>query len=189
MSLIAPHSICRCRKIVRSTTDRSPAQHSQAVTLNLCCDSMHDLSAQGRRVTGSQEDLEAGFSFGDFNAYADLGLYSEDSSSSSSSGSRVRFLQPVPSLPGLAEPVHGHLGSVTAGAKQAGCSSTVTLAKQQGIKPSSSNLCPTKHHAWRQMHTPLATGVGLHLLSMCHDHWQRQTASNCSRNHMNQAGR
>lgn len=126
---------------------------------------MHDVSAQGRRVTGSQEDLEAGFSFGDFNAYADLGLYSEDSSSSS--GSRARFLQPVPSLPGLAEPVHGHLGSLAAGAKQAGYSSTVTLAKQQAIKPSSSNLSPTKHHAWRQMRTPLA-GVNLHLPVLLH---------------------
>src|SRR5690242_7511789 len=100
---------------------------------------------QGQRVPG--EGVRAHHSYEDFNAY-DINLYAEDSSCSSSS-----FLQPVPSLPGLAEPpLHDGTAAVL---KQAAGSSAVKLKKQQDAgapRSSSGALSPTKHQAWRQGH-------------------------------------
>jgi hypothetical protein len=104
---------------------------------------------QGRRVTG--EGVRAHHSYEDFNAY-DINLYSEDSDCSSSG-----FLQPVPSLPGLAEPP---LQGGAAVLKQAAGSSTLKLKKQDAgtVISSSSALSPTKHQAWRQKHMQRVPG-------------------------------
>jgi hypothetical protein len=99
--------------------------------------------------------LGVGCSFAEFNAY-DVGLCCESSSSSCclSAGS---FLQPVPSLPGLAEPLNGSLYA-PAGARHAGFS-TVKLTKQPAASFGSSSgsggstsLSPTQHLAWRPAH-------------------------------------
>lgn len=98
------------------------------------------------------EGVRAHHSYDDFNAY-DINLYSEDSDCSSSG-----FLQPVPSLPGLAEPpLQGGAAVLT----QAAGSSGIKLKKQDAGASSSSSssaLSPTKHQAWRQGHMQRVPG-------------------------------
>jgi hypothetical protein len=91
----------------------------------------------------------AGFSFGDFNAY-DIGLYSEDSSTSSRSDATQDLLQPVPSLPGLSEPIAVQPGSQHAALK--------LIKQQKAAESTSTALSPTQHYAWRQGHAPKAGG-------------------------------
>lgn len=115
---------------------------------------------QGQKPPGAQGGLfpAAACSLGDFNAY-DIGLYSEDSCSSSISEATQGLLQPVPSLPGLSEPL-----TIPPDALHAGHSGTVKLLKQQKATASTSaNLSPTQHHAWRQGHASKPSG-GLELL-------------------------
>jgi hypothetical protein len=109
------------------------------------------MGLQGCRVPALNDqgtNVCAGRSYADFNAY-DTGLYVE--SSDSSSDSQISILQPVPSLPGLSEPLS---------AQHAARNSALKLAKQQGPGTSSgsSTLSPTKHQAWRQVHVPRPVG-------------------------------
>jgi hypothetical protein len=110
------------------------------------------MGLQGCRVPSVRHDpgttRGAGHSYVDFNAY-DIGLYCENSDSSSDI--QISVLQPVPSLPGLSEPVS---------AQHAARNGTVNLTTQQGpsISSTSSNLSPTKHQAWRQAHAPRPAG-------------------------------
>lgn len=116
---------------------------------------LHFTCMQGRKPPGARGSLvaAAGFSFGDFNAY-DIGLYSEHSSSSSSSDTTQALLQPVPSLPGLSEPV-----TVQLGAQHATNSSALRLVKQQKATASAlTTLSRTQHHAWRQGHASKPVG-------------------------------
>lgn len=122
---------------------------------NYSCMMMISRHLQGQKPPGARGSLvpAAGFSFGDFNAY-DIGLYSEDSSTSSRSDATQDLLQPVPSLPGLSEPV-----TVQLGPQHAAHGSTLRLVKQQKAAASTSmTLSPTQHHAWRQGHASKAGG-------------------------------